>query len=333
MNRRLQLALIALVVTVITAAASHAAMRWLKISASYGRSQHYGPEGQEAVAVLHCSSLGYSGVDWGRVSERVGGRVLSWGAPGSSPAEWEVLRHRSPSVPQTFIVLSPYDLNEYILCDFRAEIVPLGQAIGDLRRVGADWPFCKRILSQYPVVLIRKLFPTVGRSDGVMTGIRDWLQAMMQRPGSARSSERVGFATSDESLLRQRLSDWFPARLQRRLVLMRSACQGRHAFNGPKKMALTRLVEQAGHQGAVTLVVVPVSPTYQKEFLTSKVREEFEAALAELKQLCPRARLVRLDQLPTLWDNGLFSDIVHLNLYGRQIATAAFFNQLDTSQP
>jgi len=166
-----------------------------------------------------------------------------------------------------------------------------------------------------------------------MTGIRDWLQAMMQRPGSARSSERVGFATSDESLLRQRLSDWFPARLQRRLVLMRSACQGRHAFNGPKKMALTRLVEQAGHQGAVTLVVVPVSPTYQKEFLTSKVREEFEAALAELKQLCPRARLVRLDQLPTLWDNGLFSDIVHLNLYGRQIATAAFFNQLDTSQP
>lgn len=325
--------LVLCVVAAICCAASHAAIRALKISSTYGGSQRYGPEDKKALTILHGSSLAYSGFDWGRVCERIGGAIDSWGAPGSSPAEWEFLHHRSPDVKRTFIVISAYDLNEHEFCDFRANIVPLFQAIRDLWRGGADWPFSKRVLSQYPVMLIRKLFPTVGRSDGVMTGVRDWLQAMMQRPGSARSSERVGFATSDESTLRQRLSDWPAARLQRRLVLMRSACQNRHSFEGPKKLALARLLQRAKEQGSVVVVVLPVSPAYQEEFLTPKVRADFEAALARLHELCPQASLVRLDRLPALQDNALFWDLVHLNKYGQQIATPAFLSQLDTPQP
>lgn len=114
---------------------------------------------------------------------------------------------------------------------------------------------------------------------------------------------------------------------------MRSACEGRHTFNGPKKMALTRLVKRAEDQGPIIFVVVPVSPAYQKEFLTPEVMAEFETVLTELHQLCPRARLVRVDQIPAIRDDALFSDLVHLNIYGRQIATAAFFRQLDTPQP
>lgn len=333
LNRNLELALILCVVTAICSAGSHAAILWLKIRHTHGGNHHYGPKDQKALTILHGSSLAYSGLDWERISERVGGAIESWATAGSSPAEWELQHRRSPEVTQAFIVVSPYDLNEYILCDMRADIVPLSLAIGDLWRVDADWPFCKRVLGQYPVMLVRTLFPTVGRSDGVMTGVRDWLRKMTPGKNSVGSNEGVIFEAAGMSESRERLSDWSPARLQRRLVLMRSACEGRHTFNGPKKMALTRLVKRAEDQGPIIFVVVPVSPAYQKEFLTPEVMAEFETVLTELHQLCPRARLVRVDQIPAIRDDALFSDLVHLNIYGRQIATAAFFRQLDTPQP
>jgi hypothetical protein len=63
-----------------------------------------------------------------------------------------------------------------------------------------------------------------------------------------------------------------------------------------KKLALERLLQQGGRQGEVTLVVMPVSPIYRKEFLSPRVLREFEGELDEMQQRCPQTRLIRLDQ-------------------------------------
>jgi hypothetical protein len=113
------------------------------------------------------------------------------------------------------------------------------------------------------------------------------------------------------------------------MVLTRAACQGKHSFNGLKKAALTRLFQKAHHQGEVIWVALPVSPFYQKEFLTPAVRQDFEMALVDLQRSWPQARLIRLDQLPLLQDNAMYADFFHLNRYGQQIATVAFLSQLE----
>ncbi len=149
MSRRLQLVLILGVAIAICSGISHFAVRRLGIYSDYGVSQGYGPRDQKALTLLDGSSLAYSGVDWERIAAVMGGAIESWATAGSSPAEWEVLNRRSPEATRAFVVVSAYDLNEYWLCDFRADIVPLRQTVQDLWRSGADWQFCKRILSQY----------------------------------------------------------------------------------------------------------------------------------------------------------------------------------------
>jgi hypothetical protein len=326
--RKLQLPLILAIVAALCSLVSHLTVSSLKIRSSHGGNHHYGPKDQKAVTILHGSSLAYSALDWDKVSERFGGPIESWATAGSSPTEWEWQHQRSPAAKRTIIVLSPYDLNEYILCDMRADIVPLSQAVSDLRRTGTDWPLSKRILSQYPVMLLRKPFPAVGRSDGVMTGIRDWLNQSVLGEAAAES-EGVNFGPSGMSEVKEKLTDWSPARLQRRMALLRGACQGRHSFHGPKKLALMRLVERAKAQGPITFVVVPVSPIYQAELMNLDIKREFEALVSEVQKLCPASTMFRFDHIPTLQDNGLFSDTVHLNVFGQHIATAEFLAQLD----
>ena len=329
MSRRLQFVLTLCVVVTICSGVSHFAAHQLGIFSDYGVPQDYGPADQKALTILHGSSLAYSGVDWEQISVVTGGRIQSWATAGSSPAEWEVLNRRSPQTNRAFIVVSAYDLNEYWLCDFRADIVPFVQTVQDLWRCGADWQFCKRILSQYPVMVLRKLFPTVGRSDGVLTGIRDVLQEAAFGRSKMETSDNPKFGPANTSETKEKLTDWSPARLQRRLVLMRTTCQGKHSFHGPKKLALTRLLQQASHQGQVVLIVVPVSPIYQKEFLTPIAAQELEETIAEVQHCCPQTRLIRLDQLAALEDNDVFRDLVHLNTKGQQIATPALLEQLE----
>ena len=94
-------------------------------------------------------------------------------------------------------------------------------------------------------------------------------------------------------------------------------------------MAINRLIQKVHHQGEVTLVVLPVSSFYQKEFLTATVRQDFEMELVAFQRSWPQVRLIRLDQLPLLQDNAMFADFVHANRYGQQIATVAFLSQLE----
>lgn len=326
----LKLALILCMAVALGSAASHATIRWLGIKASHGGYRHYGSEGLKAMTILHGSSIAWDGLDWGQISDVQGSAIESWITPGSSPAEWEVEHRRSPQLNHAIIVVSPYDLNEYWLCDFRADIVSLGQSIEDLQYCGSDRQLCKRILSQYPQTFTRKLFPTIGRSDGVMVGVRAKLYELV----SGAANEEIDapkLSSAKTSEVAVKLSDWSASRLQRRLVLMRTGFQGKHAFNGPKKLALERLLQRAGQQGRVVLVVMPVSPIYRKEFLGPQVMQEFEQALAEMQQRNPQTSLIRLDRLPDLDNDATFSDLVHLNMYGQQIATAALLPQLKTS--
>ena len=172
-----------------------------------------------------------------------------------------------------------------------------------------------------------KLFPTIGRSDGVMTGFAKKLEQMVGSPSHADEGDSPKFGFYDNTQSKDKVTDWSPGHLLRRLALMRTACQGKHLFDGPKKLALERLLQQAARQGEVTLVVMPVSPIYHREFLSPGVVQEFEGELAEMQQRCPQTRLIRLDQIPALQDNNMFRDFVHLNMFGDQIATAAFLDE------
>ncbi|HEY8037327.1 MAG TPA: hypothetical protein VIF37_17235 [Methylobacter sp.] len=325
----LKLALILCMAVVIASVASHAMISWVGIRSAHGGYRHYGAQDLKALTILHGSSIAWDGLDWGQISAVLGSPIESWITPGSSPAEWEVEHQRSSQLNRAIIVVSPYDLNEYWLCDFRADIVSLEQTIRDLQYCGPDRQLCKRILSQYPQMFVRRLFPTVGRSDGVMVGIRAKFNELASGVAGMKEIDAPKLGTTKASEVVEKVSDWSPARMQRRLVLMRTGFQGKHWFNGTKKAALGRLLVQSEHQGPVIMVVMPVSPIYQKEFLAPQVRQEFEETLAELQHLSPQTKLIRLDRLPALEDDRLFSDLVHLNMYGQRIATAAFLTQLN----
>lgn len=327
MKLGLKLILILCTAVAICSVISHGVVLWLGVKTTHSVYQPYGRKELKPAAILLSSSVGYNGIDWERVSEVLHGTIESWATGGATPSEWEHMQHLySANVSRTFIVVSPVDLNEYSLCDVRAEIVPLSQTVLDLWQVRASGPFSKMVLSQYPMRVVRWFFPTVGRSDGVMTGIRDQLSRITQRGSRMEAGEAVKFGrdSSDE-----RVSDWEPARFQRRMAMSRAACKNKHYFNGIKKAALKRLFQKALRQGEVTWIVLPLSPFYQNEFLTPAVRHDFEMALVDLQRSWPQARLIRLDQLPLLQDNGMFSDFVHLNRYGQQIATNAFLSHLE----
>jgi hypothetical protein len=333
LDRRFQLGVITCLVVAICSLVSHGIVRSLGIRSTYSGYRVYSGDRYETHGILHGSSLAYGGIDWAQVCNLAGYAVESRAIPGSSPSEWEIQDHRhSPGVTNAFVVISAYDLNESSLCDFRANLVPFTQTVLDLRAAHSDWPTAKRFLSQYGVTAIRTLFPTVGRSDGVMTGIRDLVRKASGNNNN-ELDEGVKFGTSGASTIKQRLSDWDQARLQRRLVSMRSAFLGKHSFNGVKKIALRRMAENALARGKVTFIVMPVSPIYRQEFLSPATTDQFEQALNDLRQHCPGAKFIRLDHVGEFDSNDNFSDLVHLNMYGQKIATESLLRELASTTP
>lgn len=325
---RYQLAIILCLAVIIAAVCSHLIVFYLKISTAPGKYQNYGAIDRVATVRLYGSSVAYSAIDWSKISEILGNPIESWASLGQTPSEWEYAPPPSKGVNRIFIAISPVDMNEHALSDFRVDYVPLTQTIMDLWQVKADWPFSKRVLSQYPTRALRTFFPTVGRSDGVMTGIRDELKRLVAVEGQSEPDEAFRFKMKGDSGLEEKVSDWSPGRIQRRLALTRAACQGKHSFNGLKKLALNRLIQRVNQKGKVTLIVLPVSPIYQKEFLTVKVRQAFEMELSDLQRTWPQAKLIRLDKLLPLQSNAMYWDFVHANRCGQEIATANFLKRL-----
>jgi hypothetical protein len=306
----------------ICSTVSHLTVGWLKIKAGWGGYKYYGPAGSKVAGILYSSSPGYDGIDWNLVAEAIGGGIESWATAGSSPSEWEEIPGSDPSIKYTFIAVSAHDLNEYFQSDFRAEIVPFNRTLRDLRQCGADWQFSKRMLSQYPAMLVRKLFPTVGRSDGVMVGIRAKLLKLVGQSMDAGTAPKFGGTAKSD--IRERVSDWTEARVQRRRLLLRAACQEKQSFAGPKRLALLRLLQRAEEHSKVILVVIPQPPIYRTAVFPPAAMQEFDEELAQVKREYPQLHVVRLDRLPALDHNDLYYDDLHLNMYGQQIATAAF---------
>ena len=187
-------------------------------------------------------------------------------------------------------------------------------------------------MSRYPVGVLRIAFPTIGRSDGVMTGVRDQLTKLLRGRRGEAADEAAVFDPDPNAVPTERVSDWSAGRRERRMVLARAACGGRHAFSALKRVALERLIGAASRQGLTTAVVLPMSPYYQSEFFDPVVSRKFEEALTDLQLAYPDVRWIRLDGLGSLRDNDMFWDFVHLNRAGQRIATEAFLAELDAER-
>jgi hypothetical protein len=81
----------------------------------------------------------------------------------------------------------------------------------------------------------------------------------------------------------------------------------------------------------VIVVVLPVSRSYEQEFLDKRASDNFERALDEDMKMAPEAMLVRLDRVPGIDDDGYFSDLVHLNADGRRMTTPVFLKKVSES--
>ncbi len=328
MKRSHQLLFTCTMAVALASLTSHATIWWLKIrlkAVDYGR---FGDADKPVGLFLAGSSLAFHGLDWRQIAPSIDTAIETRTAAGSSPSEWDVLARQGSEPFGVIAVVSAYDLNEFCLCDFRGEIVPFATTVRDLWQSHAGWAFSKRTLSQYPLALTRKLFPTAGRSGGVMVGLRSKLRDVMRFGAAVQADQGPRLGVDDNAAVAEKLSEWSADRLQRRSALMRAAFQGRHSFQGPKRLALMRLVDMAVQTGHATLVVLPVSPFYQREFLSPEIMRELEASLASVEREFPAARVIRLDQVDELQQDALFSDFVHLNRDGQQIASSALLVRL-----
>jgi hypothetical protein len=316
---------------IIAAAISQFAAAWLGLPRPVMAYRRIGPQTGPQVFCAGSSVVQF-GLSWPEISNALGQGIENWGLGGSTPSEWEVSQSLATNTDLTIIGLSLHDLNEHFLCDFRANIVPITQAIQDLRQSKADWQFSKRLLSQYPLAYLRILFPTAEKSDAVLVGLRRKARELMGSSPSAE--EKAGFLVLPSgSVLNfadaiEKVSDWPKDKALRRLDLLRNKIQGLHWFDGPKHLAFLRMLERAQRRGRVIVVVVPVAPMYADKFLTPEVNRSFEKSLADGYRVAPDALFVRLDQLSALNSNEYFSDFVHLNGAGKRIATEAFLREL-----
>jgi hypothetical protein len=319
---------------IIAAAGSHFVAHWIGLPKPGAAYRRIGPTTGPQVFCAGSSLLQF-GLSWPEISKILGQGMENWGVGGSSPSEWEVSQLAATNVNLMIIGVSIYDLNEYHLGNSRANIAPLAQTIADLWYSGSSWNFSKRLLSQYPLAYLREIFPTAGNADAVLVGLRRKLPTGLR--SSAAAEDRANSLVVPKDAVMEfggstdKMSTWPAAKLLRRMALMRSETQGQHAFNGPKQLAFRRMLAREQEHGGNVVVVLPVSPTYAKEFLTPEIQQQFEQSLAEVRRQFPQARFVRLDQVAALESDEFYSDPVHLNGAGRDVATGAFLKTLNLS--
>ena len=328
---RAQLIVVLCAAILIAAAVSHFAAAWLGLPKPAMVYRRIGPEDGPQVFCAGSSLLQF-GLSWPEIAEKLGQGIENWGLGGSTPTEWEVSQSLAVNTNLMIIGVSLHDLNEHFLCDSHANVVPINQTIRDLWQSKAGWQFSRRVLSQYPLAYLRILFPTAGKSDAILVGLRRNLRALT---GSSPSAEDKGNflvlpsqPVLDFGASTEKMSDWPAGKALRRLDLLRSEIHGSHWFHGPKHLAFVRMLDRAQQRGRVIVVVVPVAPMYMHNFVTSEVLRRFEKALDEGQHAAPKALFVRLDKLPALNSDEYYSDFVHPNGVGRQIATTAFLKEL-----
>lgn len=312
---------------VTTSIMSHVISRRLGLPTASAAYRRIGPTSGSQAFCAGSSLLQFS-LDWEKVSSRLGQGIENWGLGGSTPVEWEIFQKRQPKDNPLIIGISLYDSNENRFCDARANLVPFPRAVNDLRQSGSNWQFVKRVLGQYPLAYARILFPTAGRSDAVLVGLRKEIREIFHLSSTADDRAITNFLRQD-NLFKfgdsfQRVSEWDQGKLLRRLSLSRNENRGLHSFDGPKMLATIRMITYAKQRGGVIVIVVPVSPSYLKEFTTPKISEQFAVLCESIKKADPNAQIIRLDNDPRLQSDRMFDDLVHLNAFGREIATEDF---------
>jgi hypothetical protein len=331
MSNKKQFILIVCATLLIASAGSNLVARWIGLPKPGAAHRRIGPTSGPQVFCAGSSLLQF-GLAWPQISKTIGQGMENWGVGASSPSEWEMSQRLATNVNLMLIGISVYDLNEYHLCNDHANIVSLAQTVQDLWHSRMSWQFSKRLLSQYPLAYLRRLFPTAGNSDAVMVGLRRKLPAKIRASAAAEDSANSMVLPKDAVMefggSTEKLSDWPTAKILRRLALTRSENQGLHAFDGPKQLAFRRMLQRAKECGQTIIVVLPVAPLYAHEFLTPEANRKFEECLAEAQRLFPDALIVRLDQIVALQSDEFFSDPVHMNGAGREIATTAFLKAL-----
>jgi hypothetical protein len=305
---------------------------WIKLPTNHTAIyRRIGPETGPQVFCAGSSLLQFA-LSWPEISEILGQGIESWGMAASTPSEWEVFQNLADNTNLMIIGVDVYDLNEYHLCEGRANVVPLARTILDLWQSRTDWQFSKRLLSQYPLSYLQKLFPTAGSSEAVLVGLRRQLPERL-RPSSAAEERADALVLPREPVMNfgatdAKVSDWTPSRTLWRLAQVRSETGGKLVFNGVKSLAFQRMLLRAQKQGSVIVVVLPVSPAYAHEFVTLQVVHDFESVLDEAQHIDPKAQFVRLDKLAALNSDECFGDLVHLNNAGKRTATEAFLSWL-----
>lgn len=329
----LQFWIVLLVTLGLASVSSWATARWMGFRFTSQEPFDYGSPKAPTRVFVASSSLGYFGLDWSAIAARQNWYIRRYDIPAASPCEFENTQALVPDAKASILVVSMFDLDETYFSDYRAALVPMGLTIEDLRTSGVDWAFAKRTLSQYPEHWVKAAFPTAGASMGVMVGIRSKLAALRQGHGGDPDAEKPVLNGAETQFPTTRVSEWDEGRLLRNSANIIADAQGRHFFTGPKHEALRRVLTRAQERGPVFVVVMPVTPEYRRLVANSRVLADFNTSVAALAGEFPQAHWVRLDQLPALDDSQYFWDLVHLNVYGRAIATGELENVLSKTLP
>lgn len=327
MSRKKQLVVILLATLTITSLVSHGVARALHIRTQAVTPLNFGSTNQPVDGIVAGSSLMFYGVAWSDIAKTMSKRLQGWAVPAGSVIEMEVLQSQVPEARVTFLGVGVSDLNENYVSDFRAEIVPMRAAFTGLWAARTEWSLARRVISQYPLSNLRKLFPTAGRSTTIMVGAREVLRSLRPSKKSAEPSERAVVA-SESNTHNENITSWQEARLMRNIGDLRASAGGDFAFNGPKRDALFRFMKRGDEMGKMVMLIMPLSPIYQKEFLSEAVQRQFNDVLAQAQKKTPNALWIRLDQMPELHSNELYWDLVHLNAPGQAIASKIVLEHL-----
>ena len=328
MSRGRQLLVVLATVLVLCSALSHALIWLLGIRTDVIDRASILPEAAGPPVVVTGSSLTFFGVSWQQAAKAMQRPILTRGVGGASPCELESLLREVPQARALIIGVSIFDLNENNLSDARAPLVPFAQTLHDLRASRTDWTATKRILWSYPLPWVQRVFPVAGQSNAVMVGAREKVRALLKHQPEPEPEERLSFKTDEDAVRPEKLSDWDAGRVARNLSQLTSAGLERGGFDGPKSLALARILARAAHQEPTVVLVLPVSPPYLGKFGDAASVAAFEQALARLKAADPNVRIIRLDREPVLQPAEVFWDLVHLNDDGRRIATGLVIDHL-----
>ena len=329
MSRGFHFAIVVVAAVVIAIIGSHWLADWANIKTTVSESLVFGAPNGKPPAFRAGSSLSDYGIDWNVIATQTQTEILAWGVAAGSPFEFEQFQKQVPQARTTYIVVSAYDMDEANVSDFRAALVPLGDTIESLREIHAGWAYSKRTVSQYPMTWLRILFPTLGRSRGVMGRIHEKIHALLHHTtGSGETEAGPVLDVSKEKVADgyrlQRIEDWSKSEMMGKVAAMQASFQGSGAFDGQKFQAFLRMLQYGCQKGPTIVVVMPVSASYSKAFISPDLEAQFETAMSDAQRRYPQVKWLRLDQASGLSSDENFCDLVHMNVYGRHAATEKF---------